>query len=122
MSTPAVDWLKDVPTLAVAHERLALAQEQLQQLRNEVDRLTRENTRLRARIDATPAPEFQAARGVLWQRDSTGSWEKIAYCPTCRVPLSASPPGSTETLACPKCDFVAPFRPNELADYMPSPT
>ena len=122
MSTPLVDWLKDVPTLAIAHERLAIAQEQLQQLQNEVDRLARENTRLRARIEATPTPEFQAAKGVLWHKDASGSWERIAYCPTCRVPLSASPPGSNEALACPKCDFVGPCRAHELADFMPSAT
>jgi hypothetical protein len=114
MKIPFAEWLKDVPTLAVAKERLALAQDEVRRLEGEVQRLREENLRLLARVESIRPAKFLEAHGVLWKRDPSGRIEPIAYCPKCELALSAFPPGSNEMLLCSSCDFTAPFRPKEL--------
>lgn len=60
-------------------------------------------------------PTMFQAHGVLWNRIGA-SIEEIAYCPTCKLAMSVFPPGSNEMIACSKCNFIAPFRPNEIKD------
>jgi hypothetical protein len=115
-----VDLLADIPTLAVARERLALAQDEIKRLEAENERLRKENVALWTRVEAITPPEFVEASGVLWRRRAAGAVEPIAYCPNCRLAMSAFPPGSNELLACSKCDFVAPFRPRELSEHLPA--
>ena len=51
--------------------------------------------------------------GVLW-KEFNGDVETIAYCPECKLAMSAFPPGSNEMLICSKCNFTAPFSPDEV--------
>jgi hypothetical protein len=114
------DWLKEAPTLAVAHERLALAETKLADLEKENEKLRKENLALFARLQESPQRAYTEAHGVLWKRTASGGHEALAYCPTCKLALATFPPGSNEMLVCSKCDWQAPFRPNEIKGLLKS--
>lgn len=106
--------LKEFPALSVAKERLSLIEEKLKAAEEENRKLREENEILRpnaARVDKRK--EFTEFNGVLWKKFD-GVIETIAYCPECELAMSAFPPGSDEMLICSKCNFTAPFTPNEV--------
>lgn len=110
------DLLGGIPTAAVAHERIALLETKFadletenRQLKQEVDRLTRENATLRGQL---PADDFVASRGVLFKRKADGTFEPDAYCPECRRALST--PADFFPPHCSRCHFSAPFKRNDI--------
>lgn len=108
------DLLKDYPTLSVAKERLSFIEEKLRAAEEENQKLREENASLRSKVDSVEKREqFIAFSGVLW-KEFNGIVDEIAYCPECNLAMSAFPPGSNEMLICSKCNFTAPFSPNEV--------
>jgi hypothetical protein len=61
---------------------------------------------------------FVRERGVLWKRRPGGSFHDEPYCPSCKLPLHPFPPGSDDMLACPKCIFIALFRPSKSKEIL----
>ncbi|MGH9426349.1 MAG: hypothetical protein ACRD2L_08605, partial [Terriglobia bacterium] len=115
--------LKDYPALSVAKERLALVEERLKQaevqnakLKEENSALIAECTELRKKVSAhEKTSPFIEYMGVLW-KERGHLVEPLAYCPDCKLAMSAFPPSSDETLICSKCNFVAPFLPSQIRD------
>lgn len=116
------DLLKDYPALSVAKERLALMEDRLKQtesqnlaLKTEIASLRSECAELQTRIsnDAEKTKYFEHM-GVLWKERRDGLIEQIAYCPDCKLAMSAFPPLSDEVLACSRCNFCAPFLPSQV--------
>jgi hypothetical protein len=92
------DLLKDYPALSVAKERLALKEEQCNELKAkivelqaQVDELTKELEAARAQIGAFQVPEdFTPHDGVLWKKQSSGGYEDTPYCEKCKTSLNPS--------------------------------
>jgi len=79
------DLLKEYPALSVAKERLALIKES----------------------------QFTEFKGVLWKK--LGDYiDSLAYCPECKLAMSAFLPGDDDMLVCSKCNFMAPFKPSQV--------
>jgi hypothetical protein len=116
---PAMKWLTDLlkeyPALAVAEQRLKLHEEEFYRLKIENERLAKENQALKTKLAAATPPSFIEERGVLWRFDRLGTVGNLAYCPTCRLAMSPFPPNANLMLICTKCNFQAPFKPNEVA-------
>ena len=117
------DLLKDYPALSVAKERLALVEDRLKQAEKENASLKAENVALQTECSELKkkvslhekAPPFFEYMGVLW-KERGGLIEPLAYCPECKLAMSAFPPGSDESLICTKCNFTAPFSPSQVGD------
>lgn len=108
------DLLKEYPALSVAKERLALVEERLRLAEAENKKLSAENAELRKKLTLSEKRnEFIEYKGVMWKQVGE-KIDPIAYCPECRLAMSAFPPGSDEMLACSKCTFTAPFPPSEV--------
>ncbi len=108
------DLLKEYPALSVAKERLSLIEEKLKTSEKENKELRKENDILKSNIARIEKHnKFIEYNGVLW-KELNGKVEKIAYCPECKLAMSTFPPGSNEMLICSKCNFTAPFSPNEV--------
>ena len=108
------DLLKEYPALAVAKERLSLIEDKLQIAEEENKKLLKENEVLKAvALRVESQNKFIEFTGVLW-KESNGAVETLAYCPECKLAMSAFPPGENEMLLCSKCNFIAPFTPNEV--------
>ena len=114
------DLLKEFPALSVAKERLALIEERLKgseaenkKLREEIAGLKRERDSLKEKLSLLETEnKFFEFKGVLWKVFS-GKVDSLAYCPSCKLAMSAFPPSSDEMLICSKCNFTAPFKPGE---------
>lgn len=104
------DVLSNIPTLAVARERLELLRDKYQDLEAENDRLRElvenlkgENGELQQRA-AVSSEEFVRYRGLLWLKESAGTFEPAPYCPKCRTPMSGVPlPASPFFWSCSQC-------------------
>lgn len=108
------DLLKEFPALAVAKERLALIEDRLRVAESENEILKAVNAELKIRIAAyEKADPFYEHKGVLW-KVFDGVADTIAYCPECKLAMSAFPPGDDEMLICSKCGFTAPFPPSQI--------
>jgi hypothetical protein len=114
------DLLKDFPALAVARERIELAEAKQKSLEEENERLKNEVSELQSRVamlqSKIPDTRFVEFRGVLFKRQSDGRIEEAAYCPDCKRVMS-----SLENMlpfCCSKCDFVAPFKGTELKSIL----
>lgn len=112
------DLLKDIPTLAVAHERLALAEERGRALEAENGRLREELVAwkkkaqgLEHKLTAVEAiEEFRTHRGLLWRLESEGVYEPCPYCPKCRIPMTPFPPvHPADVWVCSSCDRDAEY-------------
>lgn len=68
--------------------------------------------------EGAPVQPFIERHGVLWKKEPSGNYEEIAFCPRCKLAMSAFPPNSNQMLLCSHCDFTAPFRPSELKDLV----
>ncbi len=107
------DLLKEHPELSVAQEQLAHVAERLHHLEAENRKLKQEKADWTKQPTIEPKTQFVAFDGVLWER-ADGTIPAIAYCPHCRLVLSALPPGSDEMLVCANCNFTAPFLPSQV--------
>lgn len=116
------DLLKEYPAISVAKERLALVEDRLKQAESQNTALKIENTSFRLECAELKkkvshyekvAP-FVEHMGVLWKEGRDSLIVHLAYCPECKLAMSAFPPGSDETLICTKCNFAAPFPPSEV--------
>jgi hypothetical protein len=115
------DLLKEYPELASAKYKLIVVNEKLKHLEKEVKLLrekiaevTTENTALREHpVLVLESGLYVKERGVLWKRTQSGTFEDVPFCPTCIFPLLSFPPGSDDMLTCPKCNFLALFRPSK---------
>jgi hypothetical protein len=72
--------LAEAPTLAVAHERLALASEELRRIQARVDELTEENGALRAQLNGVSSSDFARYRGVLWEKTANAKGALSRRC------------------------------------------
>lgn len=115
------DLLKEYPALSVARERLALFEERLDEAERQNEKLRRELETVQSERDALlenvkktqKSERFMEHQGVCWQINE-GEVDPLAYCPECHLAMHEFPPNSNETLACSKCNFVAPFAPSEI--------
>lgn len=116
------DLIKEYPALSVARERLALvadrlkmAEDENKKLKAEIESLRAERNELAKRAAAQEKREhFVEFKGVLWKQND-GSVDPLPYCPTCKLAMSAFPPGSDDNLICSVCNFTAPFPPSQIA-------
>lgn len=117
------DILKDIPTVGVARERIALAEQKYELLERENETLKLENVRLKGELEAlrrqVPSTEWVEARGVLFKRRPDGRFEQDAYCPSCKLVLSTFreevfPP------QCSQCKMRAPFFKSEIPEIIAS--
>jgi len=99
--------LKSIATVHEATNKLVQVASQLGMQENALEDKTRPS------LDP-----FVERHGVLWKRESSGRYEDLTYCPSCKLAMIEFPPGSNEMLLCSKCNFVAPFRPNELKSIL----
>jgi hypothetical protein len=106
--------LSDVPTLAIAHERLALARELLEQMEGENERLRAEVERMQRELETRPPVEFTEHRGVLWKRLPGGGFAPDPYCPVHRTVLSSRAGHTICSIT--KCGFEAPFYIREVPE------
>ena len=110
------DLLKEIPTAGVAHERMALAMENVAAMEGELDRLKDANARMAGELAAArqliPDSDFVEARGALFKRRAGGGFEQDAYCPDCKRVLSSIE--AFLPLDCSKCGFMAPFSEDDL--------
>lgn len=114
------DILKDLPTVGVARERIALVEQKYELLERENEVLKHENARLKSELDAmrrqVPSTEWVEARGVLFKRKSDGKFEPDAYCPDCKRALSGAAMHDLYfPQSCSKCGFTAPFLKDETS-------
>jgi hypothetical protein len=99
--------LADAPTLAIAHERLALGREHLERVEEERNRLLGENVELRRQLALRMPVEFTEHRGVLWKRLSNGGFAEDPYCPQHRVAMSRF--AGEVICTAHECNYAAPF-------------
>jgi len=110
------DLLAEYPTLKVAKERLEGIDRQLHHLEAENRQLKKEKAEWMKPVAGESEVEFVPYRGVLWKR-AEGMVCSTAYCPECKLALSALPPGTDEMLVCAKCNFTAPFQPSQAPTF-----
>jgi hypothetical protein len=112
-----MSWLEDLlkahPELSVVQEQLAHVAERLRHLEAENRKLKQEKADWTKQPRIEPRTQFVEFDGVLWEQ-ADGTIPSIAYCPHCRLVLSALPPGSDEMLVCANCNFTAPFLPSQV--------
>lgn len=115
-----LDQLKEFPLLTVARK-------QLKDGKKRPSRGDESNTPLptgqkppisdkenhREQAQEGPRDIFVRVKGVLWKRLPSGRFQEKPFCPSCKLELNAFPPGSDNMLACPKCNFIAIFRPSK---------
>ena len=109
------DLLKEYPALSVARERLEFAQDRISWLETENQTLREQNAALEVDLKKLNAQltsldvsaQYVEYEGVLWKRKGDEGFEKFAYCPTCRLPMS----DFAGLLVCKKCNWEAPFDP-----------
>ncbi|HLD14616.1 MAG TPA: hypothetical protein VJB18_07865 [Burkholderiales bacterium] len=110
------DLLKEYPALSVAKERLALVEERFRLVEAENKKLGAENADLKKRLSVyEKASQFIEYKGVMWKQMGEAI-DSIAYCPECKLAMSAFPPKSDEMLVCSKCNFTAPFLPSQVSE------
>lgn len=108
------DLLKEYPALSVAKERLAFVEERFRLVETENKRLSAENADLKKKLSVyEKASQFIEYKGVMWKQLAEAI-DPIAYCPECKLAMSAFPPRSDEMLICSKCNFTAPFLPSQV--------
>jgi len=86
-----LDWLKDVPISAAIKERLALKEEQFNELRGKNEELLKrigvleaENSDLKSKLKTQDESErFVDYKGVYWKKRLGGGFEMIPFCPSC---------------------------------------
>lgn len=105
--------LSQYPALSVAKERLAQVEARLRHLEAENKKLKDEKAERERGPDLEAATRFLEYKGVLWAQ-ADGTIGPVAYCPRCKLAMSALPPGSDEMLVCSKCNFTAPFLPSQV--------
>jgi len=118
--------LRDYPETAAAKDRLKYWQDRYntiekenEKLRQEVDRLRRENIDLQNQIERQlKTAGFIESEGVLWKRKPNGTYERNPYCPICKVVMTPSPPMLPTVISCIKCSFTAPFIPDNLNEII----
>ncbi len=77
-----------------------------------------ESRQRQAREGSKAKDIFVREKGVLWKRHPSGGFQEKPYCPSCKLELNAFPPGSDDMLACPKCNFIAIFRPSKSREVL----
>ena len=111
--------IKDVPTVAVARERMALAEDKFRtletenlQLRDQLQRVTAQCTELREKLEASSREEeFVKQSGLLWLKQANGHFEDAPYCPKCQTVMHAFPPvGHRMLWMCSPCQLSVNFR------------
>lgn len=93
-----IDWLKDVPISEVVKQRLALKEEQFDELKQKNEEFVKrigileaENTELKKKLKTQDKRErFVDFRGVLWKRKLGGGFECIPFCPSCNYVMTAT--------------------------------
>ncbi|HXJ16155.1 MAG TPA: hypothetical protein VNM68_03050 [Candidatus Polarisedimenticolia bacterium] len=110
------DLLKDYPELSGAKDRLERIAQQLRHLEAENRKLKEEKAEWTKHPAPEPQIQFVPYGGVLWEQ-FRGTIKSIAYCPHCKIVLTALPPGSDEMLVCAQCNFTAPFLPSQVGAF-----
>ena len=100
------DILREYPEFLIETERLAV-------LDAENIKRKKEHTKRQIEGITNPkSPQFIAFKEVLW-RQQNGKIDTIIYCASCELAM-ALPSSPNEKLVCSKCNFIAPFRPEEI--------
>ena len=107
------DLLKEYPALSVVRKRLTDVEERLRHLEAENRRLKQEKAQWTKQTVLETEDRFVNYQGVLWEH-AEGTISAVAYCPRCKLAMSALPPGTDEMLVCSKCNFTAPFLPSQV--------
>ncbi len=87
-------------------DKLHLAEARIAALESENNNLLKELAVLRSANPGTEAAGFIEASGVLWKRNTSGGYESIPYCPTCKSTLS----DYSGSLLCLACNWQAPIK------------
>ena len=114
------DLLQGVPVNSVLRERMQLAEQKLetlddeaQRLRDQVGALRIENADLKKQVGELQIEHnFLTLRGVLWKKEEDGHY--LPYCPKCKLPFSTAPVHSPDFFICTVCKFEPPFAPREV--------
>jgi len=105
--------------LIVVDERLKYLEKEVKLLQDEIARVKMENSMLRTHpVLVLESGSYVKERGVLWKKTPSGYFEDVPFCPTCIFPLVSFPPGSDDMLTCPKCNFLALFRPSQVHNIL----
>lgn len=114
MNTSLVKYLleaiQQAPTVANLEQRRALAEDLAAKYERENAGLRAIVARQEGELNSRPAPEFAEHRGVLWKRLPNGGFASDAYCPKCRVAMSAF----VGPAICSRCNLEAPFDFGEM--------
>jgi hypothetical protein len=118
------DWLKDIPVSAAIKERLALKEEQFNELKTENGELTKrigaleaENSELKSKLRIHEDKDrFVDYRGVFWKRKLGGGFEATPFCPSCTFVMHIY----VKSYECRRCNiktFVGPQQvPNIISE------
>ena len=111
-----------VPAASSPQQRLQDIARRFAELQNETELIRAEHEavmiqlgQLQCQLDSPG--NFIAHEGVLWHRAWPTEIANGPYCPVCKVPLG--PMADDNRLACPDCDFTAPFRPWQTRAFRP---
>ena len=116
--------LGNAQSVAAVKERMALIQDQFALARDEAMQLRAENERLAQALDQckhqlaaqTRTQQFTQHAGALFRRDAAGRYERVVYCPTCRISTAAWPEG--EQFHCSACGWFSAFREDAITSVM----
>lgn len=121
------DLLKDYPAVAVAMERVAPVEERLRLAEADDGKLRADAAELRKDLDAArrglgaqqKLETIVDDAGAPWKPDGAGT--PVPYRPRCQAAVAVRvAPGSsahfqmTAKVYCSACNYVAPFKPNEI--------
>jgi len=118
--TKLFDLLADIPTLAVAKERLALALDRTKACEEENAQMRKRIAELEEQLDdcrrqsqqSTRPKQFVEHLGVLFKRLPTGLFESAVYCPKCKLVMSCWQ--EVFPFSCSVCHFESPFSGEDL--------
>jgi hypothetical protein len=112
--------LGNTQNVSVVKERLAFAQDKLQQVNELVMQLQEENSRLRQQLNdaeqklstQVKSDEYTEYEGAFFKMKPSGGYHRAVYCPNCHVSTAPFPPGAEYN--CMKCGWMSAFQENEL--------
>ena len=111
--------INEAETSSILRERLILLQEHVKLLAQENATLKEENAKLmrdgnnlqKQQEAKFISEQFVERSGVLFMKVGQG-YSNVAYCPVCKIPLSALT--KSFPLDCAKCGFVTHIRPCDI--------
>lgn len=123
----AIPILHEIERLITEHGSATILRERLLLLKDEIRKIEKENTDLKAALstceketaqlrrqlsDRTIQEQFIEYNGMLFKRKPSGGYHRAVYCPSCRLPM-----GSLEDwmpLDCANCKIVASVSNHDL--------